>query len=343
MSEDPSLKPFIRQLMNGEHLTEGDARQAFEIVMTGCATQAQIGALLMGLHLRGETVDEITGAATVIRAKASQIIAPMGAIDTCGTGGALRDTYNVSTCVAIVLASLGVPVAKHGNRAMSSKSGSADVLEALGINLDADMARVEACLNEVGITFMLAGNHHAAMRHVGSARRELGIRTVFNILGPLSNPAQVKRQVLGVFHPDLLELMAQVLGKLGAEHVWVVHGKDGLDELTTTGPTQVVEFKHGELRRFEVNPEEVGLPTADLAELIGGDAEHNAAALTGVLAGAKGPYRDIVVLNAAAGLLVSGKVDDLKTAASLACRAIDEGRATRKLAEWAQFSQTGTL
>jgi anthranilate phosphoribosyltransferase len=291
-----------------------------------------MGAFLMALRVRGETVDEIAGAAKVMRAKALRIRAPLGAIDTCGTGGDARGTYNISTGAALVVAACGVPVAKHGNRALSSKSGSADVLAALGVNIEADMALVEKSLAEAGIGFLMAPRHHSAMRHVGPTRVELGTRTIFNLLGPLSNPAGTTRQLIGVFHRQWTRPMAEVLGQLGSERAWVVHGSDGLDEITTTGATYVSELKDGKVTSFEVTPEDAGLTRADPDDLKGGDPAKNAAAITAMLAGEPGPYRDIVALNAAAALIVAGRAADLKAGVALAADAIASGKAKATLA-----------
>ncbi|MBC7950735.1 MAG: anthranilate phosphoribosyltransferase, partial [Rhodospirillaceae bacterium] len=269
----------------------------------------------------------ITGAARIMRAKVLGMEAPVGAIDTCGTGGDGSGTYNISTAAAFVVAGAGVPVAKHGNRALSSKSGSADVLAALGIKVDADMALVKESLWENHIGFLMAPRHHNAMRHVAGPRVELGTRTIFNLLGPLANPAATKLQVVGVFASQWVEPVAQVLGRLGAERAWAVHGSDGLDELTTTGPSLVAEWKDGKTHCFEVRPEDCGLARASAADLKGGDASTNAAALKALLGGAKGAYRDIVVLNAAAALVVAGKAEDLQIAALLAAETIDSGKA----------------
>src|SRR5918912_62243 len=249
------LKPLLAEVAAGRPLSESDAEAAFEIIMSGDATPSQMGAFLMGLRVRGETVDEITGAARIMRAKALAIDAPPGTIDTCGTGGDASGTFNVSTASALVVAGCGVPVAKHGNRAFSSKSGAADVLTALGVNIECDMAVVRRCLWEVGICFLMAPRHHSAMRHVGPTRVELGTRTIFNLLGPLSNPAGAPRQLVGVFAPEWVRPMAEVLGRLGAERAWVAHG-EGLDELTTTGVTKVAAFEDGKVETFEVAPED---------------------------------------------------------------------------------------
>jgi anthranilate phosphoribosyltransferase len=325
------MKEVLGRVAVGHAMSEAQAEEVFEVIMSGDATPAQIGGLLMALRVRGETVDEIAGAARIMRAKALPMEAPEGAIDTCGTGGDGSGTYNISTAAAFVVAGAGVPVAKHGNRALSSKSGSADVLTALGIKIDADMALVKECLWENNIGFLMAPRHHNAMRHVAGPRVELGTRTIFNLLGPLANPARTKRQVVGVFARQWVEPMANVLGRLGAERAWVVHGSDGLDELTTTGPSLVGEWKDGKVTCFEVRPEDCGLKRATAADLKGGDASANAVALKALLGGAHGPYRDIVVLNAAAALVVAGKAEDLAVGAKVAADSIDSGKAMAAL------------
>ena len=322
-----SMKPLLARLASGAALTRDEARGAFELIMDGLATPAQIGAFLMGLRVRGETVDEIAAAASVLRDKAKTIEAPPGAIDTCGTGGDASGTYNISTAAAIVTAACGVPVAKHGNRAVSSKSGSADVLIALGVEIGADESLMRESLARHNICFLMAPRHHAAMRHVAGVREEMGLRTLFNLLGPLSNPAGTRRQVLGVFAEHWVTPLAEVLGVLGAERAWVVHGSDGLDELTVTGPSQVAEWHQGKVARFEVTPEAVGLARAPAGSLAGGDAAHNAAALRRLLDGESGPYRDVVLLNSAAALVVADKVSSLSDGAALAAAAIDRGHA----------------
>jgi anthranilate phosphoribosyltransferase len=289
-----------------------------------------MGGLLMGMRVRGESVDEITGAARIMRSKAVTIDAPPGTIDTVGTGGDGSGSFNISTATGLVVAGAGVPVAKHGNRAFSSKSGAADVLTALGVNIDADMAIVRRCLWEVGICFLMAPRHHGATRHVGPTRVELGTRTIFNLLGPLSNPASVKRLMVGVFAPQWVVPMAEVLGRLGAEHAWVVHGS-GIDEITTAGGTTVAEFKDGAVRSFEIVPEDAGLPRATLDDLRGGEPAYNAALMHGVLGGDKGPLRDIVLLNAAAGLVVAGRAADLPEGVAIAADTIDSGKAAAVL------------
>jgi anthranilate phosphoribosyltransferase len=336
------LKPLIAAVAAGRALDEGEAEQAFDILMSGDATPAQIGGFLMALRVRGETVAEIVGAVRAMRGKMLRIEAPPGAIDTCGTGGDGAGTLNISTGAAIVTAAAGVPVAKHGNRAASSRTGAADVLAALGVNVEADMALVKEALWRANLCFMLAPRHHSAMRHVGPARVELGTRTIFNLMGPLSNPAGARRQLVGVFAREWIAPLAEVLGRLGAERAWVVHGADGLDEITTTGPTHVAELKDGKVASFEVTPEMAGLPRASPPALKGADAETNATAITELLAGRPGPYRDIVLLNSAAALVVAGKAADLKAGAALAAQAIDSGRAKHVLAELAAISN-GTI
>ncbi len=330
-TDTTDFKGLIAYVADGKPLSQAAAEKAFEIIMSGEATPSQMGAFLMALRVRGETVDEIAGAAKVMRAKAVHVKAPAGAIDTCGTGGDARGTFNISTGAAIVVAACGVPVAKHGNRALSSKSGSADVLAALGVNIEADMKLVEKVLAEANIGFLMAPRHHSAMRHVGPTRVELGTRTIFNLLGPLSNPAGTTRQLIGVFHRQWTRPMAEVLGQLGSERAWVVHGSDGLDEVTTTGTTYVSELANGKVTSFEVTPEDAGLKRADPAQLKGGDPAANAAAINDMLAGEPGPYRDVVLLNSAAALIVAGKAKDLKAGVGLAAQAIDSGKAKATL------------
>ncbi len=332
------LKPFISKVAAGQTLSEEEAAQAFGVMMDGRATQAQIGALLMGLRVRGESVDEIVGAARVMREKSLRIDAPPGCVDTCGTGGDAKGSYNISTCVALVLAGAGVPVAKHGNRSISSRSGSADVLRELGVKIDAEPEVIMRCLEGANICFMFAPAHHAAMRHVAPARQELGARTIFNILGPLANPAGATRQVLGVFSTEWLEKMAEVLGRLGTEHAWIVHGSDGLDELTTTGPSEVAELVGGAVRRYRITPADAGLETCGPDDLRGGDTEENARAIQTVLNGAKGPFRDVVILNAAAAFIVSGLARSLTEGADRARAAIDGGGARESLARLVTLS-----
>ncbi|MGE4281989.1 MAG: anthranilate phosphoribosyltransferase [Magnetospirillum sp.] len=325
------MKEILGRIAAGHTMSEDQAEEVFEVIMSGDATPAQIGGLLMALRVRGETVEEITGAARIMRAKALRVEAPAGAIDTCGTGGDGSGTFNISTAAAFVVAGAGVPVAKHGNRALSSKSGSADVLSALGIKVDADMALVKESLWQNNIGFLMAPRHHNAMRHVAGPRVELGTRTIFNLLGPLANPAQADYQLLGVFASQWVEPMAEVLGRLGVKRAWVVHGLDGLDELSTTAPSLVSEFKDGQVHSFEIRPGDAGLRMAHASELKGGDAQTNATALRALLDGAPGAYRDIVLLNAAAALVVAGKAADLKDGVALAAKSIDEGAARATL------------
>jgi len=333
MTDAPDFKSLIGVVANGKALTAEQAEAAFDTMMSGNATPSQMGAFLMALRVRGETVAEITGAVRAMRAKMTRIEAPEGAIDTCGTGGDAAGTWNISTAAAIVVAACGVPVAKHGNRGLSSKSGAADVLGALGVNVDADMALVQQALWDAHICFMMAPRHHSAMRHVGPTRVELGTRTIFNLMGPLSNPAGAKRQLTGVFSRAWIAPMAEVLGKLGAERAWVVHGSDGIDELTSTGPSYVAEWKDGKVTTFEVTPEEAGLPRAIAADLKGGDPATNALALNALLDGHPGAYRDVVLYNSAAALLVAGKVATLRAGIGMAAAAIDSGKARATLAK----------
>jgi anthranilate phosphoribosyltransferase len=325
------IRDTLRRLSAGDRLSEVESQAVFDAIMSGSATPAQIGAILMALRVRGETIEEITGAALTMRAKMLAIEAPPDAIDVCGTGGDGSGSLNVSTAVAFVVAGAGVAVAKHGNRALSSRSGAADALAALGVKIDCDFALVRKALWDAGVCFLMAPRYHGAMRHVGPTRVELGIRTVFNILGPLCNPASVRRQLIGTFSPTWLEPMATVLSRLGSEKAWIVHGSDGLDELTTTGPSSVVELAAGRTRRFEVNPADAGIPLARPADLKGGDAASNALALNAVLDGHLGPYRDIVLLNAAAAFIVAGKAVDLRAGVAIAAASIDQGAARTAL------------
>jgi anthranilate phosphoribosyltransferase len=320
------LKPLLGAVASGRSLSESEAETAFDIIMSGDATPSQMGAFLMALRVRGETVDEIAAAARIMRAKAVTIEAPPGAIDTCGTGGDASGSFNISTASALVVAGCGVPVAKHGNRALSSKSGSADVLMALGVNIDAEMSVVRACLWEIGLGFLMAPRHHSATRHVAPTRVELGTRTIFNLLGPLSNPAAARRQLAGVFAAEWVRPMAEVLGRLGGERAWVVHG-GGLDELTTAGPTTVASLESGRVETFEITAADAGLPPARLADLSGGEPAHNARLMRELLTGAGGPLRDVVLLNSAAALLVADRAASLYDGVELAARAIDSGAA----------------
>ena len=333
------FKPLLAKLVDGRILSADEAHAFFAACLRGEPTPAQVAAAVTALRIRGETVEEIAAFATAMREAARTLDHPYDAIDTCGTGGDGQHTFNISTAAALVLAGAGLKVAKHGNRAMSSKSGSSDVLSVLGVNLQAGPAQQRRSLDEAGIAFLFAPAYHGAMRHVGPVRAEIGFRTVFNLLGPLSNPAGAKRQVMGVYDPRLLEPLAEVLGRLGATRAWTVHGQ-GLDELTTTGETEVAEWKDGTVRRFTVTPEDAGLPRASLDALRGGDAEENAAALRALLDGAKGAYRDIVLLNAAAALVVADRAADLAEGAALAAKVIDDGRAARALADLVEATNT---
>jgi anthranilate phosphoribosyltransferase len=328
-----AFKPLIAKVAAGAPLSAAEAENAFERILSGESTPSQTGAFLMALRVRGETVDEITGAVRAMRGKMLRVSTDPAAIDIVGTGGDNVGTWNVSTLAAIIAAACGVKVAKHGNRAASSRSGAADVLSALDVKVGLAPDHVARCIDETGLGFMMAPTHHASMRHVAPVRTELGTRTIFNLLGPLSNPAGVTRQVVGVFSPGWLEPIAETLKSLGSRHVWVVHGDDGLDELTTTGPTHVIELRNGALRRFMVTPQEAGLAVSGMDALKGGDPQANAEALKQVLAGAKNAYRDIAVLNAAAGLIVAEKAADLHAAARLAEAAIDSGAAAATLAQ----------
>jgi anthranilate phosphoribosyltransferase len=327
----PDFRALIAIVADGRSLSVAEARMAFDVMMSGDATPSQMGAFLMALRVRGETVDEITGGVMTMREKMTPIIAPPDAMDIVGTGGDGKGTVNISTATAIVVAGCGVPVAKHGNRAASSKTGTTDVQSALGINVDADFALLQTALDEVGLCFMAAPRHHGAMRNVGPTRVEMGTRTIFNILGPLSNPAGVKRQLIGVFDRHWIRPMAETLRTLGSERIWVVHGADGTDEITSTGPTYVAALEDGEITEFEITPEQAGIPTASLADLQGGEAEENAAALLALLQGAPGAYRDVVLFNAAAALIIAGKAADLPGGVAIAARAIDDGKALEKL------------
>jgi anthranilate phosphoribosyltransferase len=335
------LKGFIAQVATGRPLSSTEAETAFGIMMSGNATPSQMGGFLMALRVRGETVEELTGAVRAMRAKMLTVKGPENAIDTCGTGGDAKGTLNISTASSFVVAACGVPVAKHGNRALSSKSGAADVLMALGVNIEADIALMEKSLREAGTCFLMAPRHHSAMRHVGPTRVELGTRTIFNLLGPLSNPAGIKRQIVGVFAPEWVEPIARVLKSLGHEKAWVVHGSDGLDELSNTGPSCVAQLDNGEITTFEVTPEEAGLPRSELSGLIGGDAKHNAAAMHAMLDGAPGAFRDAVLLGSAGALIVADKVSNLKEGVGMAAHAIDSGGARKVLNDLIAITNSG--
>jgi anthranilate phosphoribosyltransferase len=325
------IKGLFGQVASGATLSREMAYEAFDSMMSGEVTPAQIGALLMGLRVRGETVDEITGAVTAMRAKMLTVAAPDDAIDVVGTGGDASGSFNISTCAAFIVAGAGVPVAKHGNRALSSRSGAADVLTALGVKIDIPPETISACIKTAGIGFMFAPAHHPAMKHVGPTRVELGTRTIFNLLGPLSNPAGVRRQMIGVFSRHWTEPLAQVLKNLGAEAIWIVHGSDGLDEITTAGPTSVTALENGAIRSFEISPEQFGLPKVKPEALRGGDAATNAKAVQDVLEGKKTPLRDVALFNAAAALVVAGKAKELKAGLELAAHSVDSGEAEGRL------------
>ena len=320
------LKPILARLATGATLSAQQAEAAFDIIMSGEATPAQIGGLLMAMRVRGETVEELTGAVRALRTRMTAIEAPAGAIDVCGTGGDNAGTLNVSSAVTFVVAGCGVPVAKHGNRALSSRTGGADVLGALGVNVDVPLERLPDVLRAAGCAFLFAPRHHPSMRHAGGPRAELGTRTLFNLLGPMANPARVRRQLTGVFSPDWARPMAETLRALGTEAAWIVHGA-GLDELTVAGENHVTELRVGEVRSFTVTPEEAGLERAPVEAIRGGDSALNAASLLALLEGAPGAYRDTVVLNAAAALVVAGRAGDLRHGAALAASAIASGAA----------------
>jgi len=324
------LKPYLARLAAGETLTDTEAEAAFDTIMSGEATPAQIGALLMAMRVRGETVAELTGAVRAMRARMTAVAAPPDAIDVCGTGGDAAGTLNVSTAVTFVVAGCDVPVAKHGNRALSSRTGGADVLAALGVNVDVPLERLPDILRAAKCAFLFAPRHHPSMRHAAGPRVELGTRTIFNLLGPLANPARVRRQFTGVFAPEWAAPMAETLGRLGSEAAWVVHGQ-GLDELTVAGENQVAAWQGGSLRCFTICPEEAGLSRAPIEAIRGGDAALNAATLQALLQGAIGPYRDTVLLNAGGALVVAGRAADIRDGIGLAVRSIATGAALAAL------------
>lgn len=326
------FKPFIAKVATGASLSRDEARDAFDTILSGGVTNAQAAAFLMALRVRGETIEEITGAVGAMRGKMLTVQAPTDAIDIVGTGGDSSGSYNVSTLASIITAACGVPVAKHGNRAASSKTGTADVLMALGVKVGLDSAATERCIAQAGLCFMFAPTHHASMRHVAPVRVELGTRTIFNLLGPLSNPAGVKRQLIGAFSETWLEPMVRVLATLGSTRIWAVHGSDGLDEITTTGPTRVVSLDNGKVESFTISPDDVGLARAKPEDLRGGEPAQNAAALSAVLAGQKTAFRDIAAFNAAAALVVAGKADNLRDGFARANEALDSGKAKATLA-----------
>lgn len=327
----PEVKDLIDRAARGETFDDIEIGAALSVLSSDAADDIQRAAFLTALRVRGETIGEITGAARFLRERMLSVDAPPGAVDIVGTGGDSHGTYNVSTCAAIVAAGAGLPVAKHGNRSVSSKSGASDVLQALGVRIDLTPDAVARCLSATGIAFMWAPMHHPAMKIWAPARASLKIRTLFNLLGPIANPANVTRQVVGVFDARWVEPIADTLKALGTERAWVVHGSDGMDELTTTGPSLVAEVKDGEVAVFEVTPQSVGLPSATLDELRGGDAEENAAAIRDVLSGARGPFRDIVCLNAGAALVVGERAASLAEGVAKSTAAIDDGRANAAL------------
>lgn len=325
------LKPIITKVAGGQPLSRAEAREAFDVMMSGAATPSQIGGLLMGLRVRGETVEEITGAVEIMREKMIRVSAPADTIDIVGTGGDSSGSYNISTCAAFVAAGAGLKVAKHGNRALSSRSGAADVLMALGIRIELTPAQISTCLSEAGLGFMFAPAHHASMKHVGPTRVELGTRTIFNLLGPLSNPAGAPRQVTGVFSRAWVEPMAEVLRNLGSEACWICHGEGGFDEIVPSGTTWISELKGGEIRSFELTPEAAGIQRSSPDALKGGDAAHNAEALRHVLEGAPSAFRDAAAMTAGAALVVAGRAPDIRSGTAAAAEAIDSGAALRVL------------
>ena len=325
------FKTLIGKVATGATLTVEESARAFELMMTGEATPSQMGALLMAMRIRGETLDEITGAVKTMRSKMLTVPAPPGAMDIVGTGGDGSGSYNISTCAAFIVAGAGGTVAKHGNRALSSRCGAADVLTALGVRIVLTPDGIARCIAEAGIGFMFAPAHHPATKHVGPTRVELGTRTIFNLLGPLLNPAGVRRQLVGVFSRQWVEPLAHALHRLGSERAFVVHGADGLDEISLTEPTMIASLENGVVSTFEVTPEDVGLSRARPEMLKGGDAPANAAALRAVLAGEKGAYRDVATFNAAAALVVGGRAKDLNDGMEIAARSIDSGEAARRL------------
>lgn len=325
------IKQALNKIAARQDLTGAEMRDVMNQIMQGEATPSQIGAFLMGLRVKGESVGEIAAAVSILREKMIPVEAPDDAIDIVGTGGDGSETLNISTATAIVVAGSGIPVAKHGNKALSSKSGAADVLTALGVKLDLTPDRIARCIREAGIGFMFAPAHHPAMKHVGPTRVELGTRTMFNLLGPQSNPAGARRYMLGVYSRQWVEPVAAALLANRAVSAWVVHGDSGLDEISTTGPSLVASIKGGSLTSFEITPEDAGIPRSTLADLKGGDPAYNAGRLSALLDGTKDPYRDVVLMNAAAAFIVAGRADTLKLGADLAAREIDSGRAKATL------------
>jgi anthranilate phosphoribosyltransferase len=339
MSDAAPFAPLLKRLADGQTLSADDSARAFGAIMTGQVANEDIAAFLTVLAKRMPTVGEIVGGVRTMRAEMRKIKAPANAIDLCGTGGDGHNTFNISTATGFVVAACGVPVAKHGNRSASSRSGTADVLEILGVKIDMEPHAAEMCLAETNFCFLFAPHYHTAMKYVAPVRKQLGFRTIFNLLGPLSNPAQVKRQLIGVFSADWIETLAHVLKELGSEKAWLVHGADGLDELTTTAATHVASLRDGIVERFDVTPEDIAIRRVPLAALKGGDAKDNAASLLRLLDGEHGAFRDIVLLNAAAALVVADKVNDLKAGALMAAEAIDSGRAKAVLSGVVTLSQ----
>ncbi|MBL4639977.1 MAG: anthranilate phosphoribosyltransferase [Kordiimonadaceae bacterium] len=336
----PDFTAVIAKTSVGQTLSVDEAEHAFDILMRGEADIAQMASFLTALRVRGETVPEIVGGAKAMRARAELINAPSNALDIVGTGGSGLDTYNVSTAAAFVASAAGIQVAKHGNRAASSKSGSADVLEALGANLDISFAHVQKALDTTGFTFLFARAHHKAMRHVAPVRSSLKFKTIFNLLGPLSSPAQAKNQLLGVFDRDWVRPIAEVLKELGSNHAMVVHGSDGMDEITLSGPTFVAELKNGKIKEYELSPADLGLPQTPLADLLGGDTAYNANAILNLFDGAQSPFRDIVLANAGAGLMIGGKANSLIDGIAIAATLIDDGSAKSAMSKWINFTNS---
>jgi len=332
------IKDALGRLIKGSDLSEPEMSGVMNEIMTGGASPAQIGAFLAALRMKGETVAEITGAARVMRAKATKVAAPEGVVDTCGTGGDESMTFNISTAAAFVASGAGLTVAKHGNRSVSSKSGSADVLRALGVNIEAEVSRVEECVREAGIGFLFAPMLHGAMKYAAPVRREIGIRSIFNILGPLTNPAGAKRQVIGVYDPALTDILAKVLHNLGSAHAFVVRGEDGLDEISLAAETRVTELKDGSIRTYHVKPEDFGFTRCSSIDLLGGGPDENAEIILGVLSGAKGPARDVVILNAAAAITAGGASSSLEEGIAIARGAIDSGESLDKLEKLKEIS-----
>lgn len=336
------LSPLLSKLTSGASLTRAEAKRAFGSIMNGEADPLQVAAMLTSMSQRGETIEEIVAGAQVMRSHAAHITAPDDAVDTCGTGGSGIDSFNISTAAAFISVAAGIPVAKHGNRAASSKSGSADVLEALGGNIELPMDLVQKSLKETGFTFLFARAHHSAVRHVVPVRAALKFKTIFNVLGPLSSPANAKRQILGVYDRRLVLPLAEVLRDLGSVYSWVVHGADGLDEITTTGTTYVAELRNGAIREFEVSPDQVGFDIASLDEIRGGTADHNASAIRAMFAGEHSPFRDITLMNAGASLLVGGKATAFEDAVHLAAEMVDNGLAQKALNTWIEFTKNAS-